>query len=138
MSNAELVPTTPNTNVAALPFYATADMNDTRGKMLVYNALNDAISLSSIGETPFTLVDIVFKDGTRAVSGDECKDVYLITADGKAYFSQSTGIFRSVLFLIGFFSNETGNVDFGNGIDLRVSTRTQADGRTIKSLVFVG
>lgn len=84
---------------------STVDTSSVEGKVATINALNVAESLADYPDTPLDVVDIILKPGVhRAQDGrmddTPCVNTYLITKDGKAYFSQSDGIARSAATII--------------------------------------
>ena len=104
--------------------------NDVASRRALYNALNNAKSLNANDSWPINVANIVIVAGTRAVSGDECENVYLICDNGDAYFSQSNGIAKSAKELAAIF-------DFGDGTAIPVEVSVQQNarsGNTIKSL----
>ena len=110
-------------------YICTLDLADRRNKLIVVKALNAATSLKDI-EGQFTINGIVTTPGVRAQSGAACKNVYLIKADGSAYFSQSEGVARSVDWLCALFTKE----EISEGIDICVTSIPLDTGRTLKTL----
>ncbi len=105
-----------------------SDDIDSRKKL--FNALNNAASLSANDSWPIMVTAIVIVPGVRAVSKDECENVYLICEDGTAYFSQSNGIAKSAKDLAAIFE-----FDGKMALPLHVTTQQNArNGNTIKSL----
>lgn len=112
-------------------YICTVDTSTREGTIKVANALSDAQSLTEKGNERFTLVDVVTTPGVRTRTGEACVNVYLITADGSIYMSQSEGIKRSVIQMVGLF-----NGDLGSGVDVQVVEKTLANGNTLKTLHF--
>ena len=104
--------------------------NDITSRKALFNALNNAKSLNANDSWPINVVNIVIVAGTRAVSGDDCENVYLICEDGEAFFSQSNGIAKSAKELAAIF-----DFDGVTPIPVVVSVQQNArSGNTIKSL----
>lgn len=124
-----------NTNVSHLDitdgYICTVDTSDVKGKTTLLNALSDAESLADLGDTKFTLVDVVTMPGVRTRTGEVCTNVYLISSDGTIYMSQSDGIKRSAQQVVGLFGG-----DFGDGIEVGVVTKQLKSGNTLKTLHF--
>lgn len=113
-------------------FFCTVDTSTIEGKKVAANAVNAATSLKDLGDKKFTLVDVVTTPGVRSQTGEACVNVYLIDNKGNAYFSQSTGIFRSAQNLSGIFKG-----DFGDGIDVQVVSTPTNTGNTVKTLKWL-
>lgn len=113
-------------------YFCTVDTATLEGKKVAANAVNAATSLKDLGDKKFTLVDVVTTPGVRSQTGESCVNVYLIDNKGNAYFSQSTGIFRSAQNLAGIF-----NGDFGDGIDVQVVSTPTNGGNTVKTLKWL-
>ena len=67
----------------------------------------------------------------RPQTGQPCTNVYLFTADGNTYFSQSEGINRSILDIVDMFPDM--NAENG-GIPVVVNSTALGGGKSIKSL----
>lgn len=110
-------------------FICTLTTDDVRSKLIIAKAVNAATPLADLGDTPFTIVDVLTMPGKRSRTGEPCKNVYLILPDGSALFSQSEGVERSVQVLVGLF-----NGDFGDGIKVRVIESPTKSGNNMKNL----
>lgn len=110
----------------------TMDDDTFEGKRAIVNARNNALSLNGIGDTPLTVVGAYIVPGVRSQTGHKCANVYLFANDGKTYFSQSQGIYRSVLDIYDMFP------DFNapDGIPVVVKQTPLSGGRSTKSLVI--
>ena len=95
-------------------------------KSVAFNARNDAESLSKAGIDVLTLAGIITVAGVKAVTKEPCTNVYLVTDEGKAYFTQSDGIAASVNDMLDMFDNDV------NGVVIRIVTRDTGNGRTRK------
>lgn len=108
----------------------TMDDSTFEGKRAIVNARNNALSLNGIGDTPLIVVGAYIVPGVRSQTGQKCANVYLFANDGKTYFSQSKGIYRSVLDIYDMFP------DFNapDGIPVVVKQTPLGGGRSTKSL----
>lgn len=100
------------------------------GKCAIIKARNNALSLNSVGSSPFVVVGVQITPGVRSRTGEKCANVYLFTKDGKAYFTQSTGIYRSVMDIYDMFHDFNAPA----GIPVVVRSEELDNGRTLKSL----
>jgi hypothetical protein len=108
----------------------TMDDSTFEGKRAIVNARNSAVSLNGRGAEPLTVVGVYIAPGMRSQTGQKCANVYLFGKDGKTYFSQSQGIYRSVLDIYDVFP------DFNapDGITVVVKQTALGGGRFTKSL----
>lgn len=108
----------------------TMDNSTFEGKRAIVNARNSALSLSGRGAEPLTVVGAYIAPGVRSQTGQKCANVYLFGKDGNTYFSQSQGIYRSVLDIYDMFP------DFNapDGITVAVKQTPLGGGRFTKSL----
>lgn len=108
----------------------TMDDSTFEGKRAIVNARNNALSLNGIGDAPLIVVGAYIVPGVRSQTGQKCANVYLFANDGKTYFSQSQGIYRSVLDIYDMFP------DFNapDGIPVAVKQTPLGGGRSTKSL----
>lgn len=111
-------------------YICTMDNSTFEGKRAIVNACNNAVSLTAIGDTPLTVIGAYTAPGVRSRTRQKCVNVYLFANDGNTYFSQSQGIYRSVLDIYDMFP------DFNapNGIPVTVKTTPLEGGRSTKSL----
>ena len=111
-------------------YICTMDNSTFEGKRAIVNARNNALSLDGIGDTPITVIGAYIAPGVRSQTGQKCANVYLFANDGNTYFSQSQGIYRSVLDIYDMFP------DFNapNGIPVVVKKTPLGGGRSTKSL----
>lgn len=121
---------TAQTTVDNYRYICTMDNSTFEGKRAIVNARNNAVSLNAIGDTPLTVIGAYTAPGVRSRTGQKCVNVYLFANDGNTYFSQSQGIYRSVLDIYDMFP------DFNapNGIPVAVKTTPLGGGRSTKSL----
>lgn len=108
----------------------TMDASTFEGKRAIVNARNSAVSLNALGSAPLIVVGAYTASGVRSQTGQPCMNVYLFAKDGKTYFSQSQGIYRSVLDIYDMFP------DFNapDGIPVMVKETSLGGGRSVKSL----
>jgi hypothetical protein len=116
-------------------YICTVDRSTRAGVITVANALSDAESLADycgddMGKH-FTLTDVITTPGVRNRTGEDCTNTYLILSDGTILMSQSDGIKRSAQQIVGLFGG-----DFGDGIEVSVSTKALKNGNTMKTLHF--
>lgn len=121
---------TAQTNVSNYRYICTLDNSTFEGKRAIVNARNSALSLNGIGDTPITIIGAYTAPGARSQNGQKCVNVYLFAKDGKTYFSQSQGIYRSVLDIYDMFP------DFNapDGILVAVKETPLGGGKSTKSL----
>ena len=108
----------------------TVDNSTFEGKRIIVNARNSALSLNERGEKPLTVIGAYIMPGVRSQTGQKCANVYLFGKNGQTYFSQSQGIYRSVLDIYDMFP------DFNapDGITVAVKKTVLSGGRSMKSL----
>lgn len=121
---------TAQTNVGDYRHICTIDNSTFEGKRAIINARNTALSLNGIGNMPITVIGAYTVPGVRSRNGQKCVNVYLFANDGKTYFSQSQGIYRSVLDIYDMFP------DFNapDGILMAVKETPLGGGKSTKSL----
>lgn len=113
-------------------YVCTVDNTTFEGKRAIVNARNSATSLNAYGEGKrLDVVGVYTAPGIRAQTGQPCTSVYLLAADGNTYFSQSEGINRSILDIVGMFPDLNAN---NGGIPVAVKSITLGGGKSIKSL----
>lgn len=111
-------------------YICTMDVSTFEGKRAIVNARNSALSLNERGAEPLTVIGAYIGPGVRSQTGQKCANVYLFGKDGQTYFSQSQGIYRSVLDIYDMFP------DFNapDGITVAVKQTTLSGGRSTKSI----
>lgn len=111
-------------------YICTMDNSTFEGKRAIVNARNSALSLNAHGAKPLTVIGAYITSGVRSQTGQKCANVYLFGKDGKTYFTQSQGIYRSVLDIYDMFP------DFNapDGITVAVKQTALSGGRSTKSL----
>ncbi len=123
---------TENTRMDNRRFICTVDNHTFEGKRAIVNARNSAKSLNSYGEGKrLDVVGAYTAPAVRPQTGQSCTNVYLFTADGNTYFSQSEGINRSILDIVDMFPDM--NAENG-GIPVVVNSTALGGGKSIKSL----
>lgn len=126
----ETVNETAQASVDAFRCICTMDDSTFEGKRAIVNARNSAVSLNGRGAEPLTVIGAYIAPGVRSQTGQKCANVYLFGKDGVTYFSQSKGIYRSVLDIYDVFP------DFNapDGITVVVKQTALGGGRSTKSL----
>lgn len=111
-------------------YICTMDDSTFEGKRAIVNARNSALSLNECGAEPLLIIGAYIAPGVRSQTGQKCANVYLFGKDGQTYFSQSQGIYRSVLDIYDMFP------DFNapDGITVAVKQTPLGGGRSTKSL----
>lgn len=111
-------------------YICTMDISTFEGKRAIVNARNRALSLNGRGAEPLTVIGVYITPGVRSQTGQKCANVYLFEKDGMVYFSQSQGIYRSVLDIYDMFP------DFNapDGITVAVKQTPLVAGRSTKML----
>lgn len=111
-------------------YICTMDDSTFEGKRAIVNARNSAVSLNGRGAEPLTVIGAYIAPGVRSQTGQKCANVYLFGKDGNTYFSQSQGIYHSVLDIYDVFP------DFNapDGITVVVKQTALGGGRFTKSL----
>lgn len=108
----------------------TMDVSTFDGKRAIINARNTATSLAALGAEPLTVTGVYVTPGVRSQTGQKCANVYLFAKDGKTYFSQSEGIYRSVLDIFDLFPD----FNMPDGLTVAVKQTALGGGRSLKSL----
>lgn len=111
-------------------YICTMDDGTFEAKRTVINARNNALPLKDIGDATLTIIGAYTTPGARDRMGKKHVSVYLFADDGNVYFSQSQGIYRSVMDIYDMFPD----FNVPNGIPVAVKVTSLADGRTTKSL----
>lgn len=128
----EDIENTENARVDNRRFICTVDNKTFEGKRAIVNARNSAKSLNGYGEGKrLDVVGVYTAPGVRSQTGQPCTNVYLFTADGDTYFSQSEGINRSILDIVDMFPDMNGE---NGGIPLVVNSTALGGGKSVKSL----
>lgn len=107
---------------------AMSKFGDDVNKTVVYNAFNDALSLSKEAPETIALQGIILQEGIASVTKTPCINTYLIDDKGQAYFSQSAGIARSAKQILAVWGGEV------SGLVVRIVEKPFGEGRTVKSL----
>ena len=129
MNDATVTETVQNT-AGTYRYICTMDNSTFEGKRAIVNARNNALSLNKRGAEPLTVIGVYIVPGVRSQTGQKCANVYLFGKDGNTYFTQSQGIYRSVLDIYDMFP------DFNapDGIIVAVRETPLSGGRSTKSL----
>lgn len=121
-------------------YICTLDITTIKGKMQLAKALNGAITMKDMVNVPLRVTDVITTEGTRARTGEQCVNTYLVCDDDSVYFSQSDGIARSVKVLVALFTDpNTGR--FTNpaeqGVGFMIKEQNLPNGNTLKTIVPV-
>ena len=121
---------TVNTPADDYRYICTMDDGTFETKRAIINARNNAVPLNNIGDATITVIGVYITPSFHTQTGRKCASVYLFADDGNTYFTQSQGIYRSVIDIYDMFP------DFNapNGIPLAVKTVPISGNRTTKSL----
>lgn len=113
-------------------YVCTLDMTTNDGKKKVAQALNGSTPLKDKMDKVINLTGVITTPGTRAVSGNDCTNNYLIADDGTVYFSQSDGVTRSIKVIVGLWGADLAN---GNSVPVKCITQKLNNGNTLKTIV---
>lgn len=111
-------------------YICTMDNSTFEKKRAIINACNNALSLTEHNAKPLTVIGVYITSGVHPQTRQKRANVYLFGKDGNTYFSQSQGIYRSVLDIYNMFP------DFNapDGITVVVKQTALNDGRSTKML----
>lgn len=117
--------------------YVTFDNQDPKNRVKIFNAHNSAVSLTSVGEKPFKIVDVLAEVGTRARSNSVCQNTYLFTDDGNVFFTQSNGIAKTTNELVEMVKGDF-KANTSNGyVVVRLAVSKLSGGRSYKQLQLI-
>ena len=118
----------------------TLPIDTAEGKIATINAYNAAVSLKDYVGVVLHICDVITMPGVRKARSldqmdTQCQNTYLIDTEGKAYFSQSDGVAKSINVIAAMMP------DFGKNDELGylplACTETQlANGNTLKQIVI--
>lgn len=122
----------------SMEYARTITEDSLQNKIRIYNAINNAASLADMTGEVMQIVDIIVEPGKRSARGNNpeqpCRNTYLITADGNAYFSQSDGIARTAMELVKTFGNDLNKPE---GLPVVVKEQSLKSGNKLKVLEIV-
>ena len=113
-------------------YICTLDMTTQEGKVAVAKALNGSNSLKYKMDEVLHLKGIITTPGTRAVSGNDCTNNYLILDDGEVLFSQSDGVTRSLKVIVALWGAQ---LAAGDIVDVKCISQQLNNGNTLKTIV---
>lgn len=113
-------------------YVCTLDMTTQEGKVAVAKALNGSNPLKDKMDEVLHLKGIVTTPGTRAVSGNDCTNNYLILDDGEVLFSQSDGVTRSLKVIVALWGAQ---LAAGDIVDVKCISQQLNNGNTLKTIV---
>lgn len=122
-------------------YIMTVDMSSVDGRIAVVNAYNNSEALNDHMGEVLHVVDMFATPGKRAsrVAGQpdtECQNTYIITAEGKSYYSQSEGVARSANLIAHLFPDMGRSMQEGY-IKVVCNESVMSNGNTIKNLAIV-
>lgn len=118
----------------------TINGDDIEARVEAGNAMTDADSLKEVGlDTPFSVRNFITCAGVRSRTGESCIDVFIICDDGHVYYTQSSGIAKSVIIYVAAFTDANGHftAPCDKGYKFVVREKTLANGNTLKTLVAI-
>lgn len=113
-------------------YVCTLDMNTQEGKVAVAKALNGSVPLKDKMNEVINITGIITTPGTRAVSGNDCTNNYLIADDGTVYFSQSDGITRSLKVIVALWGAQ---LAASEPVAIKCIEQKLNNGNTLKTVV---
>lgn len=110
----------------------------TENKVKVANAVNAAASLNGHEGEVLHVSDVITMPGVRrgrnGAPDAECTNVYLVCETGEVFFTQSSGVARSVNFIVALFPD----CNAGNGyIPVVCKEQQMPNGNSLKTLEIV-
>lgn len=113
-------------------YVCTLDMTTDDGKKQVAQALNGSEPLKDKMNYVINLVGVITTPGTRAVSGNECTNNYMVADDGTVYFSQSDGVTRSLKVIVALWGAQLAE---GKTVPVKCIEQKLNNGNTLKTIV---
>lgn len=113
-------------------YICTLDMTTDEGKKQVALALNGSEPLKNKMNEVFNLAGVITTPGTRAVSGVDCTNNYLVSDDGTVYFSQSDGVARSIKVIVALWGQQ---MAAGEAVPVKCIEQRLNNGNTLKTIV---
>lgn len=116
---------------------STVDATTNDGKLAIAGALNGALSLSSMEGKKITVVDVLMREGVRkgrdGAPDKPCIDTWIIDRDGKAFFTKSEGVARSLENILTLWPD----LNKPDGVTVLFKTTILANGNSYKTLTPV-
>lgn len=113
-------------------YVCTLDMTTDDGKKQVAQALNGSEPLKDKMNDVINLAGVITTPGTRAVSGNECTNNYMVADDGTVYFSQSDGVTRSLKVIVALWGAQ---LTEGKTVPVKCIEQKLNNGNTLKTIV---
>ena len=113
-------------------YICTLDMSTQEGKVAIANALNGSEPLKNKMGKTLELTGVVTTPGTRAVSGNECTNNYMVLKDGSVLFSQSDGVTRSLKVIVTLWAAQ---LAAGEVVKVKCIEQVLNNGNTLKTVV---
>lgn len=132
LATAETATMASNTFNIPQGYVCTLDMTTNEGKVAVAKALNGSVPLKDKMNEVLNITSIITTPGTRAVSGNDCTNSYLIAEDGTVYFSQSDGVTRSLKVIVALWGEQ---LSAGEPVAVKCIEQKLNNGNTLKTVV---
>lgn len=117
-------------------YVCTLDMSTQEGKVSVAKALNGSNPLKNKMDTVLHLRGVITTPGTRAVSGADCTNNYMIVVDDEGnedvLFSQSDGVTRSLKVIVALWGAQ---LAAGETVDVKCISQQLNNGNTLKTII---
>lgn len=113
-------------------YICTLDRTTDTGKVAIAKALNGSEPLKNHMDEVLHLAGVITTPGTRAQTGAECTNNYLVLEDGTVLFSQSDGVTRSLKVIVALWADDMHD---GKAIDVKCITQDLTNGNTLKTIV---
>lgn len=118
----------------------TLPIDTAEGKIATINAYNTAVSLKDYVGVVLHICDVITMPGIRKARSldqidNQCQNTYLIDTEGKAYFSQSDGVAKSINVIAAMMPDFGKNGELGY-LPLACTETQLANGNTLKQIVI--
>lgn len=118
----------------------TLPIDTAEGKIATINAYNAAVSLKDYVGVVLHICDVITMPGVRKARSldqmdTQCQNTYLIDTEGKAYFSQSDGVAKSINVIAAMMPDFGKNGELGY-LSLACTETQLANGNTLKQIVI--
>lgn len=114
--------------------YVTFNTEALENRVKMFNARNNARSLTEIGNDPIQVEDVMSEIGVRSRSGLPCQNTYLFLTNGDIYLTQSNGIARSVNELVEMLNGDIKANSTNGFVEVQVQEAALSGDRTYKQL----
>lgn len=114
--------------------YVTFNTEALENRVKMFNARNNARSLTEIGNDPIQVEDVMSEIGVRSRSGLPCQNTYLFLTNGDIYLTQSNGIARTVNELVEMLNGDIKANSTNGFVEVQVQEAALSGDRTYKQL----